>query len=83
MEREKVIELANAKGIYIGRDSDTVVCSLSQLQEFTRLVEQETLERAAQVCDDAAERAITSAQESSCTFCADSIRNLKDNHDKE
>lgn len=78
MEREKILRFA-AKSFDDFPDGFNIV----ELEQFTRLVEQETLERAAQVCDDAAERAITSAQESSCTFCADSIRNLKDNHDKE
>lgn len=63
MKREKVIELAKKAKLAAYED---------EIIEFARLVEQETLERAAVVAD-----------ENWSIDTARLIRNLKDSHDKE
>lgn len=83
MKEDQVISLAVEAGaelddgfLYI----HTRVCS-GFIERFAKLVEQETLERAAKVCRDAAECAISSEQESSFVYCSEAIRALKDSHD--
>lgn len=91
MDRDKVIELANKAGFntWVSNSPHSfgklMAAQFSQtcqdeLVVFAALVEKETLERAAKVCDEATVGALSSAQESSFVYCAESIRNLKDNH---
>ena len=83
MERDKLKQLALHSGFdVVGVQGFIVATGLEgtqdhKLRSLIALVEKETLERAAKVCDDASEFAITSAQESSFIYCATKIRNLK------
>ena len=101
MEREKVIEFVKRAGdigdfycqtiLVNDRDADDWV------MEFARLVEQETLERAAMVCKDKSlkmenEAALSDTQDDAISLrssawlisvCGNEILNLKDNHEKE
>lgn len=72
MKREKVIEL-HEKAKREARLGEFI-------EYFARLVEQETLERAAKKCEEIAYMMGGSV---GAMDCALSIRNLKDNHDKE
>lgn len=74
MEREKVIELAKKAKLAAYED---------EILEFARLVEQETLESAAMVCETNARELVFDDHSQGCRDCASDIRNLKDNHDKE
>lgn len=89
MEREKVIELARIGGAeeYTIGDPESPFAfefEITQLQEFARLVEQETLERAARVAEKRELHDWDFLKNSDPRITiADAIRNLKDNHDKE
>lgn len=104
MEREKVIELAQEAGFkYPNEITENPEWSTyadrmySRLLEFSRLVEQETLERAANICKDKSmkmenEAALADTQDDAISLrssawlisvCGNEIRNLKDNHDEE
>ena len=89
MEREKVIEL-HEKAKREARLGEFI-------EYFARLVEQETLERAAMVCKDKSikmenEAALSDTQDDAISLrssawlisvCGNEILNLKDNHDNE
>lgn len=93
MEREKVIELAQEAGFkYPNEITENPEWSTyadrmySRLLEFARLVEQETLERAAKAVEAVGrvDMSIDGVSFYATTgLCAKAIRNLKDNHDKE
>lgn len=78
MDRNKVIELLVKSGLikpdYIHR------CSvISEFEQFTLLVEQETLEEAANICEANARELMFDDHAQGCRDCAYDIRNLKDN----
>lgn len=91
MEREKVIELARSLGweydeedghiYYDGTPITTMLTVYSR--HLSKLVERETLERAAMVCETNARELVFDDHAQGCRDCASDIRNLKDNHDKE
>lgn len=94
MEREKVIELAKKAGfdvsttagvLQLGIDTrDDWFSCREEVLELIRLVEQETLERAARVAEkrELHDGDFLKNSDPRITI-ADAIRNLKDNHDKE
>lgn len=94
MEREKVIELARSLGweydeedghiYYDGTPITTMLTVYSR--HLSKLVEQETLERAAKAVEAVGrvDMSIDGVSFYATTgLCAKAIRNLKDNHDKE
>lgn len=96
MEREKVIELAKKAGfdvsttagvLQLGIDTrDDWFSCREEVLELIRLVEQETLERAAKAVEAVGrvDMSIDGVSFYATTgLCAKAIRNLKDNHDKE
>lgn len=92
MEREKVIELAKKAGfdasitagiLQLGVDTgDDWFSCREEVLELVRLVEQETLERAANKADSVGHH-WSGAPAHAFFGLADAIRNLKDNHDEE
>lgn len=89
MEREKVIELVIKADEGFQFDPDDMYESLIGIDaviRFARLVEQETLERAAKAVEAVGrvDMSIDGVSFYATTgLCAKAIRDLKDNHDKE
>lgn len=95
MEREKIIELAQKSGfdvsttagiLKLGIDTgDDWFSCREEVLELIRLVEQETLERAAKKCDEVAESWIDESNKDTARplieECAFEIRNLKETHE--
>lgn len=78
MDRNKVIELLVKSGLiepdYIHR------CSvISEFEQFAKMVEQEALEKAANICEANARELVFDDHAQGCRDCAYDIRNLKNN----